>query len=213
MRVAGDFSSTSLIGDSVIRNSSGNLILQNGTGTSGLRITSSNNVEVRNNLNIISLTASYSVHTDASKNLISVQNSGSGLNLLQTSPTLITPTIGAATGTSLNLSGLTASRLLLTDASKNLVSLSSAGTDGHVLTVVSGSPTWASPTTLITPTIGVASGTSLNLSSLTASRLVLTDASKNLVSLSSAGTAGQILTVVAGSPTWAAPATSGIFIN
>ena len=41
--------------------------------------------------------------------MISVQNIGSGLNLLQTSPTLITPNIGVASGTSLSLSATTAS--------------------------------------------------------------------------------------------------------
>ena len=248
-------------------------------------------------LNLSSLTASYSVQTDSSKNLVSVQNSGTGLNILQTSPTLITPTLGVASGTSLNLSGLTASRLLLSDDSKNLVSLPESSSYGGVLvdgknkqqvtsvssldlfvpggtsiyptgtsvqtegftvssgfpdsgvnrrwtvlggdstkitittvplyplqsgaplgTVKSPGPQWSnildnSPT-LVTPIIGAASGTSLNLSSLTASRLLLTDASKNLVSLSSAGTNGQILTIVSGAPTWSSPATSGIlFIN
>ncbi len=42
------------------------------------------------------------------------------------SPTLVTPNIGAATGTSLQLSGLTASQLLSTDGSKNLTSLTVA---------------------------------------------------------------------------------------
>ncbi len=42
--------------------------------------------------------------------------------VVDTSPTLVTPVIGAATGTSLNLSGLTASRTVVTDASKNLAS-------------------------------------------------------------------------------------------
>ncbi len=47
---------------------------------------------------------------------------GSGAVVLQGTPTLTTPVIGAATGTSLQLSGLTASEILITDASKNLVS-------------------------------------------------------------------------------------------
>ena len=215
VRVAGDFSSTSLIGDSVIRNISGNLILQNGTGTSGLRITSSNNVEVRNNLNIISLTASYSVHTDASKNLISVQNSGSGLNLLQTSPTLITPNIGAATGTSLTFGGsvsvfnnpLTINESAHTTSRRAGLSIGDwqigqdlfvDGTrDFYIYGNSSGSRQfYISPTGLI------------NINSLIASRLVLTDASKNLSSLS-AGSNGQVLTVVSGAPTWTNPATSG----
>ena len=42
--------------------------------------------------------------------------------VVDTSPTLVTPNIGVATGTSLNLTGLTASQLVKTDASKNLIS-------------------------------------------------------------------------------------------
>src|SRR6476646_7117670 len=135
-------------------------------------------------LTLSSLTASYSVHTDASKNLVSVQNSGTGLNILQTSPTLITPTLGVASGTSLNLSSLTASYSVQTDSSKNLVSVQNSGTG---LNILQTSPT------LITPTLGVASGTSLNLSGLTASRLLLSDDSKNLVSLPESSSYGGVL--------------------
>jgi hypothetical protein len=45
---AGSYSTSSLVGDTVIRNIGGNLILQTGTGTSAIRITTSNNVEIRN---------------------------------------------------------------------------------------------------------------------------------------------------------------------
>src|SRR3990167_4703077 len=51
---------------------------------------------------------------------------GSGSLVFATSPTLVAPVLGAATGTSLQLSGLTASEILITDASKNLVSLAVA---------------------------------------------------------------------------------------
>lgn len=44
--------------------------------------------------NITGLTASQSVQTDASKNLVSVANTGSGSNVLATSPTLVTPALG-----------------------------------------------------------------------------------------------------------------------
>jgi len=44
--------------------------------------------------------------------------------VMQTSPTLTTPVLGAASGTSLLLSGLTASQLVVTDGSKNLASSS-----------------------------------------------------------------------------------------
>jgi hypothetical protein len=55
-------------------------------------------------VNSSSLTASQAVATDGSNNLVSVANTGSGSNVLATSPTLVTPVIGAATGTSLTLS-------------------------------------------------------------------------------------------------------------
>lgn len=55
--------------------------------------------------NLASLTISSAVATDGSKNLVSVTNTGSGNNVLATSPALTTPAIGAATGTSLALTG------------------------------------------------------------------------------------------------------------
>jgi hypothetical protein len=55
-------------------------------------------------LNNQGLTASQSVATDGSKNLVSVANTGSGNNVLATSPTLVTPVLGVASGTSLSLS-------------------------------------------------------------------------------------------------------------
>jgi len=53
------------------------------------------------------LTASSAVATDASKNLVSVTNTGTGSNVLATSPTLITPILGTPTsGTLTNATGL-----------------------------------------------------------------------------------------------------------
>jgi len=52
---------------------------------------------------VSNLTASRAVATDASKKLVSVANTGTGDNVLATSPTLVTPSIGAATGTSLHV--------------------------------------------------------------------------------------------------------------
>lgn len=52
---------------------------------------------------VSNLTASRAVATDASKQLVSVANTGTGDNVLATSPTLVTPNIGAATGTSLHV--------------------------------------------------------------------------------------------------------------
>jgi hypothetical protein len=52
-----------------------------------------------------SLTASSAVATDASKGLVSVTNTGTGNNVLATSPTLVTPVLGAASASSLSNSG------------------------------------------------------------------------------------------------------------
>ena len=105
-------------------------------------------------INIPGLTASSAVATDASKNLVSVANTGTGNNVLATSPALTTPNIGAAAGTSLQLTGLTASSALATDASKNLVSIANTGTGNNVL---------ATSPSLLTPDIGYATGTSLTV--------------------------------------------------
>jgi Pectate lyase superfamily protein len=62
--------------------------------------------------------------TPSSSNLASAvtDETGSGALVFATSPTLVTPVLGAATGTSLQLSGLTASLPVQTDGSKNLIS-------------------------------------------------------------------------------------------
>ena len=57
------------------------------------------------------LTASSAVATDASKNLVSVTNTGTGNNVLATSPTLVTPILGVASATSFTLTGTGASKL------------------------------------------------------------------------------------------------------
>ena len=51
--------------------------------------------------NLTGLTASSAVATDSSKNLVSITNTGTGNNVLATSPTLVTPTLGVAKATSI----------------------------------------------------------------------------------------------------------------
>jgi hypothetical protein len=68
------------------------------------------------------LTASSAVATDASKNLVSVNNTGTGNNVLATSPTITTPTISqltsaAATALTLQSAGTTA---VTVDTSQNV---------------------------------------------------------------------------------------------
>lgn len=146
-----------------------------------------------NSVNISTLTASQDVVTDGSKNLISNPPTGTGNSVRSISPTLVTPVLGAASGTSLNLSGLTASSSVQTDGSKNLVSVTNTGTGNNVL---------ATSPTLVTPVLGAATGTSLNLSGLTASSAVVTDGSKNLASTALTGTGSIVATT---SPTITTP--------
>jgi hypothetical protein len=116
---------------------------------------------------------------------------GSGAAVLATSPTLTTPAIGAAAGTSLSLSGLTASSAVATDASKNLVSVANTGTGSNVL---------ATAPTLVTPTLGVATATSINKVTVTApatgSTLTIADGKTATVSntLTLAGTDATTMT-------------------
>lgn len=153
---------------------------------------------------------------------INVTNfTGTGNLVLATSPTLITPVLGVATATSLtasgtvtattlNATGLTASQAVFTDGSKNLTSIATNGTGNVVLTT--------SPI-LVTPTLGVASATSLTASGtvtaatlrgtgLTASGVVLTDGSSNLT-VPANGANGTVLTIVAGTPAWSAISSLG----
>lgn len=83
---------------------------------------------------------------------------GTGANVFANTPTLVTPVLGAATGTSLQLSGLTASNAVATDGSKNLVSVANTGSGSNVL---------ATSPTLVTPALGTpTSGTLTNATGL-----------------------------------------------
>lgn len=132
------------------------------------------------------LTANRTVVTDGLKRLSTIANTGTGLNVLQSSPTLTTPNIGAATGTSLNVSGT------MTAATANIVSSMSTPVAtitnlnvtqidtvlaanrpvftnaSSILTTNnitgSGNSVLATSPTLTTPNIGAATGTSLTTS-------------------------------------------------
>jgi len=97
------------------------------------------------------LTASSAVATDASKNLVSVTNTGTGNNVLATSPTITTPTIStitseAATNLTLKSAGTTAITVN-TNQALGVGSSPSFGTSGQVLTSAgtAAAPTWSTP--------------------------------------------------------------------
>lgn len=125
------------------------------------------------------LSASSAVATDASKNLVSVSNTGSGNNVLSASPTL-TGTINAASLTlssALTLSASPINRVPYTTTGGLVVSSSNLTFDGSTLAL----------TGLLT------------MNSLTASSALATNASKQLVSVTNTGTGNNVLSA---SPTF-----------
>jgi hypothetical protein len=107
------------------------------------------NLSVSGTSTLSGLTASTALALDASKNVVSVSNTGTGNNVLATSPTLVTPALGAATATSINKVALTApvtgSTLTIADG-KTLTanhSLTLAGTDATTMTFPTTSATIA----------------------------------------------------------------------
>ena len=86
------------------------LTLSNVTISSGnvtITNTTVGNVNVTSTLTLTGLTASTALALDASKNVVSVTNTGTGNNVLATSPTLVTPVLGTPTSVTLtNATGL-----------------------------------------------------------------------------------------------------------
>lgn len=115
------------------------------------------------------LTASTALALDASKNVVSVTNTGTGSNVLATSPTLVTPLLGTPTSGNLsnctgyavaNLSGLGTgvATFLATPSSANLASAVTDETGSGSL-VFGTSPTLTTPAFSGVPTGTVTSGT------------------------------------------------------
>lgn len=108
------------------------LNLTNSAGTSVLTIATGSTTV---NLSGIISVAGHTIF----EGVTSTGATGTGKLVYDTSPTLVTPVLGAASGTSLSLSGLTVSQAVFTDGSKNLVSNAITGS-GSV--AMSASPTF-----------------------------------------------------------------------
>ena len=189
--------------------------------------------------NVSGLTASSAVATDASDNLISVANSGTGDNVLATSPTLVTPALGTPTalvGTNITgyASGLSIggnSETVTTNANLtgaitsvgNATSIASQTGTGSTF-VVDTSPTLITPN-LGTPSAGVltncsGTATALNIGGTAALATSLAGGAAGYLPFQSAtdatdfvvaGTVGQVL-ISAGiyAPQWTDPVAAGV---
>ena len=127
---------------------------------------------VRGATTLSGLTASTALALDASKNVVSVTNTGTGSNVLATSPTLVTPALGTpSSGTLTNATGLPISTgvsglgtnvatFLATPSSANLASAVTDETG-------TGALVFATSPALVTPALGTpASGVLTNATGL-----------------------------------------------
>jgi hypothetical protein len=85
-------------------------------------------------LTVSGLTASTALALNASKEAVSVTNTGTGDNVLATSPTLVTPVIGAATGTSLVTTSQVTSQKTATTTQIQSVGLQAYFNPGNIKT-------------------------------------------------------------------------------
>jgi hypothetical protein len=127
------------------------------------------NVTISGTTTLSGLTASTALALDASKNVVSVTNTGTGNNVLATSPTLVTPALGTPSALTLtNATGLpVASGIsgLGTGVATFLATPSSANLAAAVTDETgSGALVFATSPTLVTPALGTpSSGTVTNL--------------------------------------------------
>jgi hypothetical protein len=142
------------------------------SGTDFIKVSNSSgsgaftNLSVSGTTTLSGLTASTALALDASKNVVSVTNTGTGNNVLATSPTLVTPALGTPSSATLTnatglpvatgISGLGAgvATFLATPSSANLAAAVSDETG-------SGALVFATSPTLVTPALGTPSSATL----------------------------------------------------
>lgn len=132
---------------------------------------------------------------------------GTGALVFANTPTLVTPVLGAATATSINGTTIPTSATL-TKTSDNL-SVFAATTSAQLAGVISdetgtGSLVFATSPSLTTPSLGVATATSINGTTIPSSKtLVATDSTAYVVP-SQTGNSGKYLTTNGTTSSWAA---------
>lgn len=139
-----------------------------------------NVVEAVNSLGpVASLTASQAVFTDASKNLVSNAITGTGNVVMSTSPTLVTPVLGAATATSIN--GLTVSSTTGTLSLANGSTLATSGANSLTMTTTGA-------TNVTFPTSGTLATTAGTVASFSAGSTGFTPSTATTGAVTLAGT-------------------------
>lgn len=174
-------------------------------GDAGLTYNKTTDVLTAGGVNVSGLTASAAVATDASKNLVSVTNTGTGNNVLATSPTLTTPTLGVATATSINKVALTApatsATLTLADGSTlatsgaNSITLTSTGATNVTLPTTGTLSTLAGSETLSNKTLTAPKFADLGfIADANGNELIIMDtvaSAVNEITVANAATAGN----------------------
>lgn len=159
------------------------------------------------------LTASSAVATDSSKNLVSVTNTGTGNNVLATSPTIASPTVtgaftatGLVTNTDLANSSVTIAghavslggtqTIACADLSNGATGCSTAtGTSGATIPLLNGANTWS------------------GVQSVNSGDLALKGSSSGSTTLNASAVASGTLTLPAATDTLVAKATTDTFTN